>query len=133
MKFKGVIQKQINSKLLGSYMKREEEKKVIEGTFNILKLIEAGNRGEFGTEEEYMGMYFKIMNMSEVYVGMKELETYPDKDVKTYMYIRIVGNMEEVFPSVNYINDDYIRMRKQEFENMNKSEALEFIQTINQR
>ncbi len=54
-------------------MKREEERKVIEGTFNILKLIEAGNKGDFTNEEEYMGLYQKIMNMGEVYVHGKEL------------------------------------------------------------
>jgi hypothetical protein len=31
-------------------MKREEEKKVIEGTYGILKLIEAGNNGDFSSE-----------------------------------------------------------------------------------
>lgn len=64
---------------------------------------------------------------------MKELETFPDNDAKTYMYIRIVGNMDQVFLSVNYINDDYMRMKKQEFENISKKEALEFIQSINDR
>jgi hypothetical protein len=49
------------------------------------------------------------------------------------MYIRIVGNMDQVFLSVNYINDDYMRMKKQEFENINKKEALELIQTINDK
>jgi len=73
VKFKGVIQKQINSKILGSYMKREEERKVIEATYNILKLIEAGNKGEYTSEEEYMGLYSKIMNMNEVYVPIKDL------------------------------------------------------------
>ena len=65
-------------------------------------------------------MYVKIMNLSEVFVPVKDLETYPDIDVKTYMYMRIIGNMDVVFPSVNYINDDYIRMKRQEFENMSK-------------
>jgi hypothetical protein len=40
--------------------------------------------------------------------------------------------MDEVFPSANYINDDYIRMKKQELENMNKKECIEFIKTINE-
>ncbi len=61
------------------------------------------------------------------------METFPDNDVKTYMYIRIVGNMDQVFLSVNYINDDYMRMKKQEFENISKKEALEFIQNINDK
>lgn len=54
-------------------MKREEERKVIEATYNILKLIEAGNKGEYTSEEEYMGLYSKIMNMNEVYVPIKDL------------------------------------------------------------
>ncbi len=41
--------------------------------------------------------------------------------------------MDQVFLSVNYINDDYMRMKKQEFENINKKEALELIQTINDK
>lgn len=39
--------------------------------------------------------------------------------------------MDQVFLSVNYINDDYMRMKKQEFENISKKEAIEFIQNIN--
>ena len=34
--------------------------------------------------------------------------------------MRIIGNMDEVFPSLNYVNDDFIRMKKQEIENVNK-------------
>ena len=44
-------------------MKREEEKKVIEATSNILKLIEEVNEGHFRTEDDYMNLYKKIMNM----------------------------------------------------------------------
>lgn len=60
-----------------------------------------------------MALFVKIMNTSEVFVEIKDLVTYPDSDVKTYLYIRIIGNMDGVFPSANYINDDYIRMKKQ--------------------
>jgi hypothetical protein len=53
------------------------------------------------------------MNLEEVYMPVKTLESFSDNDAKTYLYIRIVGSMDEVFPSANYINDDYIRMKKQ--------------------
>lgn len=78
-----------------------------------MKLIEEGNKGRFTSEDEYMSLFVKIMNLGEVYVPIKVLESFTDNDVKTYMYIRIVGSMDEVFPSSNYINDDYIRMKKQ--------------------
>lgn len=53
-------------------------------------------------------------------MAIKDLQTFPDNDVRTYLYMRIIGNMDEVFPSLNYVNDDFIRMKKQEIENMNK-------------
>lgn len=74
-------------------MKRDEERKVLEATSNVLKLIEEGNKGRFTTEDEYIGLYVKIMNMGEVYVPMKTLESFSENDVKTYMYIRILGSM----------------------------------------
>ena len=67
-----------------------------------------------------MNLYMKIIAMPDVYVALNDLFTYPDSDVKTYLYMRIIGNMDEVFPSVNYLNDDFIRMKKQEIESMNK-------------
>lgn len=44
-------------------MKRDEERKVLEATSNVLKLIEEGNKGRFTNEDEYMSLFVKIMNL----------------------------------------------------------------------
>jgi len=51
--------------------------------------------------------------------------------VKTYSHIRIIGHLDQVVVNINYKNDDYLRMKKQEIENKNKGELIEFIRPIN--
>ena len=51
--------------------------------------------------------------------------------MKTYSHIRIIGHLDQVVVNINYKNDDYLRMKKQEIENKNKGELIEFIRPIN--
>ena len=72
-KFKQVLDTQIIAKILGTYMSREEEKKIILECENILKLIEDAKAGKFEGFEDYHRLYLKIMNKSEVFVKEAEL------------------------------------------------------------
>jgi hypothetical protein len=67
-KFKQVLDTQIIAKILGNYMAREEEKKIIVDCDNVLKLIEDAKSGKIEAAEEYLKLYIKIMNKTEVYV-----------------------------------------------------------------
>ena len=52
------------------------------------------------------------MNHANVYKSIKELNDWPENDVRTYMYIRIAGNMDFIFPNKNYVNSDFMTMKK---------------------
>jgi sulfur relay (sulfurtransferase) DsrF/TusC family protein len=112
-KFKQVLDTQIIAKILGNYMAREEEKKIIVDCDNVLKLIEDAKSGKIESADDYIKLYVKIMNKSEVYVKEGELEKWNENDVKTYAQIRIIGNLDQVIVNTNYRNDDYLRMKKQ--------------------
>ena len=132
-KFKQVLDTQIIAKILGSYMTREEEKKIILDCDNVLKLIEGAKEGKIEAVEEYHRLYVKVMNKPEVWVKEAELEKWADNDVKTYSQIRIIGNLDLVIVNANYKNDDYLRMKKQEIENKGKAELIEFIRPFNSK
>ena len=68
-----MLDTQIIAKILGTYMSREEEKKIILECENILKLIEDAKAGKFEGFEDYHRLYLKIMNKSEVFVKEAEL------------------------------------------------------------
>ena len=46
-KFKQVLDSQIIAKIIGTYMGREEEKKIIQDCENVLRLIEDAKSGKF--------------------------------------------------------------------------------------
>lgn len=133
VKFKQVLDTQIIAKILGNYMAREEEKKIIVDCDNVLKLIEDAKNGKVDSTDDYHKLFAKIMNKPEVYVKEAELEKWTENDVKTYAQIRIIGNLDQVIVNTNYRNDDYLRMKKQEIENKAKSELIEFIRPFNSR
>lgn len=132
-KFKQVLDSQIIAKILGTYMGREEEKKIIQECENVLRLIEDAKSGKFESFDEYHRLYLKIMNKPEVYVKESQLEKWPDNDVKTYAHIRIIGNLDQVIVNANFKNDDYLRMKKQEIENKGKKDMIEFIKPFNSK
>ena len=132
-KFKQVLDSQIIGKILGTYMTREEEKKIIQECENVLKLIEDAKNGKFDSFDEYHRLFVKIMNKPEVYVREGELEKWADNDVKTYAHIRIIGHLDQVIVNANFKNDDYLRMKKQEIENKGKKDMIEFIKPFNSK
>jgi len=128
-----VLDSQIIAKILGTYMTREEEKKIIQECENVLRLIEDAKGGKFDGFDEYHRLFVKIMNKPEVYVREGELEKWADNDVKTYAHIRIIGHLDQVIVNANFKNDDYLRMKKQEIENKGKKDMIEFIKPFNSK
>ena len=126
-----MLDSQIIAKILGTYMGREEEKKIIHECDNVLKLIEDAKSGKFESFEEYHRLFVKIMNKPEVFVKEGELEKWSDNDVKTYAQMRIIGHLDQVIVNANFKNDDYLRMKKQEIENKGKKDMIEFIKPFN--
>ena len=126
-----MLDSQIIAKILGTYMGREEEKKIIHECENVLKLIEDAKSGKFESFEEYHRLFVKIMNKPEVFVKEGELEKWSDNDVKTYAQMRIIGHLDQVIVNANFKNDDYLRMKKQEIENKGKKDMIEFIKPFN--
>lgn len=131
LKFKGVLDSQIISKILGNYMGREEEKKIILECDNILKYIEDAKNGKLQPAETYDRLFLKISNKPDVHITDKLLNDCQEADVKTYAQIRIIGHLDEVVVNANFKQDDYLRMKKQDIENKNKAELIEFIRLIN--
>lgn len=72
-KFKQVLDSQIIAKILGTYMTREDEKKIVLDCDNALKLIEDAKNGKIESYEEYHRLFVKIMNKGEVYVKESDL------------------------------------------------------------
>lgn len=53
--------------------------------------------------------------------------------MKTYAQMRIIGHLDQVIVNANFKNDDYLRMKKQEIENKDKHDMIEFIKPINSK
>lgn len=62
---------------------------------------------------------------------MNIVREFKAEDVKVYMYMRLIGSLDEILRNTFYKNDDYLRSKKQQFENANKEENLEFISKHN--
>lgn len=62
---------------------------------------------------------------------MNIVREFKQEDVKVYMYMRLIGSLDEVLKNNFYKNDDYLRAKKQHFENANKEENLDFINKYN--
>lgn len=119
-----MLDSQIIAKILGTYMTREDEKKIILDCDNALKLIEDAKNGKIESYDDYHKLYMKIMNRGEVYVREQDLEKWAENDVKTYGQIRIIGHLDQVIVNANFKNDDYLRMKKQEIENKGKGDLI---------
>ncbi len=104
-------------------MSRDEEKKVLADN-KIPDMIARSNDGQFEREEIYINRFVNIMNNSNVHLSEVALETLTENDVKVYFYIRLIGNIDKYIVDENYKNDDYIRVKKQQIENMTKPEMI---------
>ena len=113
-------------------MSRDEEKKVLVEN-RIPDMISQSNEGQFERAEVYMNRYTNIMNNINVHLAEGSLETLSEGDVKVYFYIRLIGNIDKYIVDVNYKNDDYMRVKKQQIENMTKSEMIENIKPFNRK
>lgn len=51
--------------------------------------------------------------------------------MKVYFYIRLIGNIDKYILDANYKNDDYMRVKKQQIENMSKSDMIKDIKSFN--
>ena len=79
----------------------------------------------------YAGLFFKIMNEETVYRDENQLKNFELIDLKTYAYIRLTGLIDEFLPGEHFINEDFIRVKRQEFENMNKTELIDYLRKFN--
>ena len=130
-KYKAVLEKQIIPKIFGTYMQRPEEKKILEGCKNLIKLIEKSQKGEYLVEEEYMSLFKALIDQEGIHFPMNILKDFKPEDVKVYSYMRLIGHLDEALLSTYYKNDDYLRSKKQQFENQSKQQHLNFIKKFN--
>jgi len=63
---------------------------------------------------DYMEIYQNVMNKSEVRLKNEDLEGQIEENLRTYAYIRIIGNINEIFMNGAYKQEDYIRIKKQD-------------------
>lgn len=54
-------------------------------------------------------------------------------DLKTYAYIRIIGNLDDIFLNGSYKQEDYLRIKKENIENKDQIELFKFIRQYNTR
>lgn len=77
-------------------------------------------------------MYKNLMNHPEVHIADNVLSSLNENDLKTYAFIRVVGNIDDIFLNGSYKQEDYLRMKKQDIENKQKDELVVFIKKWNQ-
>jgi hypothetical protein len=71
------------------------------------------------------------MNHSEVHITDNVLASLNENDLKTYTFIRVVGNIDDIFLNGSYKQEDYLRMKKQDIENKQKEDLIVFIKKWN--
>jgi hypothetical protein len=81
----------------------------------------------------YAEMYQQLINEEVVYCSEKQLMLMEHNDIKTYAYIRLVGRLDEFLPDACYKNEDFIRLKRQELENMDKASLIEYVMRFNVR
>ena len=80
-----------------------------------------------------MSRYISVMNNPNVYLSEAALETIAEGDVKVYYYIRLIGSIDQYIVDKNYKNDDYMRVKKQQIENMTKADLIKDINPFNSK
>lgn len=78
-------------------------------------------------------MYQQLINEEVVYCSEKQLMLMEHNDIKTYAYIRLAGRLDEFLPDSSYKNEDFIRLKRQELENMDKASLIEYVMRFNVR
>lgn len=123
-KYKSVLEKQIIIKIMGTYMQRPEEKSIIQECGNLLKLLQAAKDGEYQEEDVYMSLFRNLIEKEGIHFKLNIVKEFKSEDVKVYMYMRLIAQIDDVLRNTFYKNDDYLRARKQHFENASKEENL---------
>ena len=64
-----------------------------------------------------MNVYRYIMNIEDVHISSDDEKNSPllemsIGDLKTYAYIRIIGNLDDIFLNGSYKQEDYLRIKK---------------------
>lgn len=80
-----------------------------------------------------MSKYHAIMGNSHVHLSTNSMDSLSEGDTKVYFYVRLIGNIDKYFVDSHFKNDDYIKMKKQQIENMNKAEMIEQIIPFNKK
>ena len=79
----------------------------------------------------YMTLYKGYLEQNGIHFGQNIVKEFNERDLKVYMNLRLIGKLDEVLKDRYYINDDYLRLRNQSYENATKAENLEFISKYN--
>lgn len=130
-KYKGVLEKQIIPKILGTYMERPEEKKIISDVPELVQLLNDAKNGKYRDEAVYFQLFNKMINAHGIHFSVNIVKDFKYEDIKVYTYMRLIGNLDGAFLNTNYRNDDYLRSKKQQIENATKEELLEIITKFN--
>ena len=77
-----------------------------------------------------MSMFQKIIS-KEGHLPLNVVKEMKSEDLRVYMFLRLIGNLENVIKNSSYKNDDYLRVKKQHFENASREENLEFVEKFN--
>jgi hypothetical protein len=49
------------------------------------------------------------------------IDSLSEGDLKVYFFVRLIGSIDNYIVDSNYKNDDYMRVKKQQIENMSKN------------
>lgn len=93
-KYKSVLEKQIIIKILGTYMQRPEEKKIVEECGNLLKMLNNAKDGEYTEEEVYMSLFKKLVEKEGIHFNTNIIKDFKQEDVKVYMYMRLIASLD---------------------------------------
>jgi hypothetical protein len=74
-------------------------------------------KGNFMKARFYIDLYIKVMNDKDVHMSDQKIKTLEMKDLRTYAFIRLTGYLDSFLNDKNYMDEDYIRVKKQELEN----------------
>jgi hypothetical protein len=97
----------------------------------LIDLIGIAKNGEYKAESAYITLFRKVISQPGVHFAINIVRELKPEDVKVYTYMRLIGHLDEALLKDYYKNDDYLRSKKQQFENASKEEHLDFIKKYN--
>lgn len=109
-----MLEKQIIVKILGTYMKRPEEEKIVTECDDLLDLLKQAKDGSYVVGDVYIKMFKKIANSQGIQFSNSLIKEFKYEDLKVYTYIRVIACLDQAFQNNNFKNDDYLRSKKQQ-------------------